>query len=96
MRLLVLLRLLLGTKVKTVDGCDGHPDTPHAWTEELRAEHAKVGRVPRSEVVGAQPPSSYWTVGRRARMFSLMAGATEIETREEPGCETLLVPSQAP
>lgn len=64
--------------------------------EDLKTENTKASCVPRSDVVGAQPLRSYGTVGRKARMISLMAWAIEIEMREEPGCETLVVPSQAP
>lgn len=71
-----------------------HPSS--MYYEELRSQNTKASCVPRSDVVGAQPLRSCWTVGRKARMLSLMAWALEIEMREEPGCETLVVPSQAP
>lgn len=63
--------------------------------EEPRAENTKASCVPRSDVVGAQPEVilDCW---RKARMFSVMAWAIDIEMREEPGCETLMISSQAP
>lgn len=64
--------------------------------EELKNGTRKASWVSRSDIVGAQLPRSYWTVAKKARLLSLMAWATETETGEEPGCETLLVPSQAP
>lgn len=90
------LRLLVATKITNIDGRDDGPNTPQAWTTRNGGQRTKASCVPRSDVVGAQPLRPGWTVGRRARVFSLVARAPENEMREEPGCETLLVPSQVP